>query len=59
MVFPSVEFAVFFPPVLLLDWEHYSSDHMSWFGPDEVHLSIEGARAFAEFLHARTARASR
>jgi hypothetical protein len=39
--------------VLLLDWARYSRDHASWFQPDEVHLSIEGAREFGAFLSAR------
>jgi hypothetical protein len=36
--------------VLLLDWARYSRDHQSWFGPDEVHLSLDGAREFGAFL---------
>jgi hypothetical protein len=36
--------------VLLLDWVRYSSGHGSWFGPDEVHLSLDGADAFGAFL---------
>jgi hypothetical protein len=41
--------------VLLLDWARYSRDHTSWFQPDEVHLSIEGAREFGAFLSSRVA----
>jgi hypothetical protein len=35
----------------------YSRGHLSWFQPDEVHLTLEGARQFGAFLRRSLARA--
>ena len=34
----------------LLDWVDYSSGHSGWFQPDGLHLTFEGAAAFADLL---------
>ncbi len=34
--------------VMLLDWVRYSAGHSSWFQPDGLHLTLEGAKAFAK-----------
>lgn len=36
--------------IVLLDWVQYSSGHTSWFQPDGLHLTFEGATAFAKLL---------
>ena len=35
----------------VLDWNHYSSSHTSWYAEDGIHLSGTGAIAFATYLH--------
>jgi lysophospholipase L1-like esterase len=35
---------------VLIDWVKYSSGHSSWFQADGLHLTFEGADAFAELL---------
>jgi hypothetical protein len=35
--------------IMLLDWVRYSNGHSSWFQPDGLHLTTEGATAFAKF----------
>jgi hypothetical protein len=35
---------------VLLDWVKYSSGHASWFQPDGLHLTFDGADAFAKLL---------
>jgi hypothetical protein len=35
---------------VLLDWVKVSSGHSSWFQPDGLHLTFEGAEAFAELM---------
>ena len=42
--------------VVVADWARYSDGHAGWFQPDEVHLTLDGARAFAAFVHRRLAR---
>ncbi len=39
------------PTMTVLDWNHYSSAHPSWYASDGIHLSGTGAIAFATFLH--------
>jgi len=39
------------PLMTVLDWNHYSSSHPSWFAADGVHLSGAGALGFATYLH--------
>jgi lysophospholipase L1-like esterase len=34
----------------LLDWVKYSAGHSGWFQPDGLHLTFEGADAFADLL---------
>lgn len=36
--------------IVLLDWVKYSSGHTSWFQPDGLHLTFDGAEAFADLL---------
>jgi hypothetical protein len=36
--------------LVVLDWVKYSEGHSSWFQPDGLHLTFEGAKAFARFL---------
>ncbi|MDX6582417.1 MAG: hypothetical protein QOI10_1601 [Solirubrobacterales bacterium] len=36
--------------IVLLDWVKKASGHSSWFQPDGLHLTTEGAAAFAELL---------
>jgi len=36
--------------IVLLDWVKYSAGHSSWFQPDGLHLTFEGADAVAKFL---------
>ena len=35
---------------VLLDWVKYSAGHPAWFQPDGLHLTFEGADAFARLL---------
>jgi hypothetical protein len=35
---------------VLLDWVKYSAGHSSWFQPDGLHLTFEGAEAFADLF---------
>jgi lysophospholipase L1-like esterase len=35
---------------VLLDWVEYSAGHSAWFQPDGLHLTFEGAAAFARLL---------
>jgi hypothetical protein len=35
----------------VLDWNHYSNPHRSWYAADGIHLSGAGAIAFATYLH--------
>lgn len=39
------------PLLTVLDWNHYSSRHRSWYAADGIHLSGAGAIAFATYLH--------
>ncbi len=39
------------PTMTVLDWNHYSASHPSWYASDGIHLSGTGAIAFATFLH--------
>jgi hypothetical protein len=39
------------PLMRVLDWNHYSSSHRSWYAEDGIHLSGAGAIAFATYLH--------
>ena len=39
------------PEVELVDWGAASRGHDSWFQPDGVHLTYDGARAMAHLLH--------
>jgi hypothetical protein len=36
--------------LVVLDWVKYSEGHSGWFQPDGLHLTFEGADAFAKFL---------
>ncbi len=36
--------------IVLLDWVQYASGHSSWFQPDGLHLTFDGAEAFADLL---------
>ena len=35
---------------MLLDWVDRSAGHCGWFQPDGLHLTFEGAEAFADLL---------
>ena len=35
----------------VLDWNHYSSSHSSWYASDGIHMSGTGAVALATYLH--------
>jgi hypothetical protein len=35
----------------VLDWNHYSSSHSSWYAADRIHMSGTGAVALATYLH--------
>jgi hypothetical protein len=35
----------------VLDWNHYSAKHPSWFGSDGIHMTAAGAVGFAIYLH--------
>jgi hypothetical protein len=39
------------PTMTVLDWNHYSASHPSWYASDGIHLSGTGAVAFATYLH--------
>jgi len=39
------------PTMTVLDWNHYSSTHPSWFAEDGIHMTGTGAMAFASYLH--------
>jgi lysophospholipase L1-like esterase len=39
------------PLLTVLDWNHYSTPHPSWYGQDGIHMSGAGAVAFASYLH--------
>ena len=39
------------PLLTVLDWNHYSGPHRSWFASDGIHLSGAGAVAFATYIH--------
>jgi hypothetical protein len=39
------------PTMTVLDWNHYSARHRSWYAADGIHLSGTGAVAFATYLH--------
>ncbi len=40
-----------FPWMKVVDWNAYSKNHPSWFGPDGIHFNSGGAVQFAIFLH--------
>jgi hypothetical protein len=35
----------------VLDWNHYSAPHRSWYASDGIHMSGTGAIAFATYIH--------
>jgi hypothetical protein len=39
------------PLMTVLDWNHYSNPHRSWYASDGIHLSGTGAIAFATYIH--------
>ena len=39
------------PLMTVLDWNHYSSTHRSWYASDGIHLSGAGAVGLATYLH--------
>ena len=39
------------PTMTVLDWNHYSAPHASWYASDGIHMSGAGAIAFATYLH--------
>jgi hypothetical protein len=39
------------PTMTVLDWNHYSAPHRSWFAADGIHMTGAGAIAFATYLH--------
>ena len=39
------------PTMTVLDWNHYSATHRSWYASDGIHMSGAGAVAFATYLH--------
>ena len=39
------------PFLSVLDWNHYSALHTSWYASDGIHMSGAGAVAFASYLH--------
>jgi hypothetical protein len=39
------------PTMTVLDWNHYSGSHPSWFAADGIHMTGTGALAFATYLH--------
>ena len=45
------------PELTVLDWNAYAAPHPEWFQSDGVHLTGDGPRAFARFIHAGLAAA--
>jgi hypothetical protein len=39
------------PIMTVLDWNHYSANHPSWFSGDGIHMTGVGAVAYATYLH--------
>jgi hypothetical protein len=39
------------PLMTVVDWNHYSASHTSWYAADGIHMSGAGAIAFATYLH--------
>jgi hypothetical protein len=39
------------PTMTVLDWNHYSASHPSWYESDGIHLTGVGATAFGTYLH--------
>ena len=39
------------PTMTVLDWNHYSGSHPSWYASDGIHMTGTGATAFATYLH--------
>jgi hypothetical protein len=39
------------PTMTVLDWNHYSAPHTSWYTEDGIHMTGTGAVAFATYLH--------
>ena len=39
------------PTMTVLDWNHYSGSHPSWYASDGIHMTGTGAIAFATYLH--------
>lgn len=39
------------PTMTVLDWNHYSASHPSWYATDGIHMTSAGAIAFGTFLH--------
>lgn len=39
------------PLMTVLDWNHYSNPHRSWYASDGIHMSGAGAIAFATYIH--------
>ena len=44
--------AVRHPELTVLDWNGYAAAHPGWFQPDGLHLTGDGPRALARFIHA-------
>jgi hypothetical protein len=41
------------PTMTVLDWNHYSGSHSSWYASDGIHMTGTGAIAFATYLHSQ------
>jgi hypothetical protein len=39
------------PTMTVLDWNHYSAPHSSWYASDGIHMTGVGAVAYATYLH--------
>jgi hypothetical protein len=39
------------PTMTVLDWNHYSGSHPSWYASDGIHMTSIGAVAYATYLH--------
>jgi hypothetical protein len=39
------------PLMTVVDWNHYSASHTSWYAADGIHMSGAGAIAFATYVH--------
>jgi hypothetical protein len=39
------------PLMSVVDWNHYSASHTSWYASDGIHMSGSGAVQFATYLH--------